>query len=135
MKTAKENIENLKQLRDQSSSNFNEVFGPNNNSKYDKKQFDFSGSPACHNLHNIIYFRHHYGVYGSSNVTSVFSERLTEYIARAINEMKYRIFQKALEIIDGDIRGFIADLKAEKETLEAMIKEIESSINTADKSQ
>jgi len=124
-KTAKEKIRNLEYLRNNSIKNFNHVFGAKKDSRYDKTQFDFSTEDACHKLHDVIYFRHHKGVYGDSGVSSVFNSKLSKYIARAINEKKYQIFNRALEMISSDICGMVVDLKLEKDILDVMIKEIE----------
>lgn len=122
--SAKEKINSLRRLKEESLERYNERLGPNKKSRYDKTQFCFSDKPACHNLHNMIYFCHHSGVYGNSGVSSVFSDSLTPYIAKAIDEIKRRIFKRALELIDKDIDGLIGDLKAEREGLDNLIKEL-----------
>ena len=121
---AKEKINSLRLLKKDSLERYNKILGPKKESRYDKTQFCFSDEPACHNLHNIIYFCHHSGVYGSSSVSSVFSNSLTPYIAKAIDEIKEEIFKRALELIDRDIDGLIGDLKAEREELDNLIKEL-----------
>ena len=122
--SAKEKINNLRLLKKDSLERYNERLGPKKYSRYDKTEFCFSDKPACHDLHNIIYFCHHSGVYGSSSVSSVFSNSLTPYIAKAIDEVKEKIFKRALELIDRDIDGLIGDLKAERECLDNLIKEL-----------
>lgn len=122
--SAKEKINNLRHLKKESLERYNERLGPKKESRYDKTQFCFSDKPACHNLHDVIYFCHHSGVYGNSGVSSVFSDSLTPYIAKAINEMKESIFHHALRLIDRDIDGLIGDLKAEREELDNLIKEL-----------
>ena len=122
--SAKEKINNLRRLKKESLERYNERFGPEKKSRYDKTQFCFSDKPACHNLHNMIYFCHHSGVYGNSGVSSVFSDSLTPYIAKAIDEMKRKIFHHALKLIDKDIDGLIGDLKVEREGLDNLIKEL-----------
>ena len=122
--SAKEKINNLRYLKKSSLERYNERLGPEKESRYDKTQFCFSDKPACHNLHNMIYFCHHSGVYGNSSVSSVFSDSLTPYIAKAIDEIKEEIFKRALELIDKDIDGLIGDLKAEREELDNLIKEL-----------
>ena len=122
--SAKEKIKILRYLKKSSLERYNERLGPEKFSRYDKTQFCFSDKPACHNLHNMIYFCHHSGVYGNSSVSSVFSDSLTPYIAKAINEVKEKIFKRALELIDKDIDGLIRDLEAEREELDNLIKEL-----------
>ena len=126
-KTAKEKIKHLQHLRDDSIKTFNNVFGAKKNKRYDTTQFDFSTEDSCHKLRDVIYFRHHKGVYGNSGVSSAFNYELSKYIAKAIDEEKNHIFKRAIELIDSDIHGMISDLRAEKEVLELMIKEIEDS--------
>ena len=121
---AKEKINSLRRLKKESLERYNERIGPNRKSKYDKTEFCFSDKPACHNLHDVIYFCHHSGMYGNSGVSSVFSDSLTPYIAKAIDEIKEEIFKRALELIDKDIDGLIRDLEAEREELDNLIKEL-----------
>jgi len=120
--SAKEKVNNLRRLKEESLERYNERLGPNKKSKYDKTRFCFSDKPACNNLHNIIYFCHHSDLYGY--VSSVFSDSLTPYIAKAIDEVKEKIFKRALELIDQDVNGLIGDLKAEREGLDNLIKEL-----------
>lgn len=122
--SAKEKINSLRHLKKESLERYNERIGPNKKSKYDKTEFCFSDKPACHNLHDVIYFCHHSGVYGNSNVSSVFSDLLLPYIVGAIDEMKESILHHALRLIDRDIDGLIGDLKAEREELDNLIKEL-----------
>lgn len=122
--SAKEKINNLRHLKKESLERYNKRLGPKKESRYDKTEFCFSDKPACHNLHNIIYFCHHSGVYGDSGVSSVFSDSLTPYIAKAINEMKESIFYHALRLIDRDIDVLIGDLKTEREDMDNLIKEL-----------
>lgn len=124
--TAKSKIGHLVWLRDNTLEIFNRVFGKEKDCRYDKTQFDFSIEDACHKLRDVIYFRHHMGVYGDSNVSSAFSSELSNYIARAIDEKKNDIFNRAIELINKDIRSLIEALKAEKEEMEVMIKQIEA---------
>jgi len=121
---AKEKINNLRRLKKESLERYNERIGPNKKSKYDKTEFCFSDKPAFHNLHDVIYFCHHSSVYGNSGVSSVFSDFLLPYIVGAIDEMKESIFHHALRLIDKDIDGLIGDLKAEREELDNLIKEL-----------
>ena len=122
--SAKEKINSLRHLKKESLERYNERLGPEKYPRYDKTEFCFSDKPACHNLHNTIYFCHHSGVYGNRSVSSVFSNSLTPYIAKAIDEMKESIFHHALRLIDRDIDGLIGDLKAEREELDNLIKEL-----------
>lgn len=121
---AKEKINSLRYLKKESLERYNERLGPKKESRYDKTEFCFSDKPACHNLHDVIYFCHHSGIYGDSNVSSVFSDSLTPYIARAIDEVKEKIFKRALELIDQDVNGLIGDLVKEREDLDNLIKEL-----------
>lgn len=123
--TVKEKINSLRRLKKESLERYNERLGPNKGSRYDKTQFCFSDKPACHNLHDVIYFCHHSGVYGNSGVSSVFSDSLTPYIAKAIDEVKRKIFKRALELIDKEINGLIGDLIKEREDLDNLIKELD----------
>ncbi|MFA7114930.1 MAG: hypothetical protein WC214_05660 [Candidatus Omnitrophota bacterium] len=120
--SAKEKVDSLRCLKKESLERYNERLGPNKKSKYHKTEFTFSDKPACHNLHNIIYFCHHSDLCGY--VSSVFSDSLTPYIAKAIDEMKESIFHHALRLIDRDINKQIGDLKAEREGLDNLIKEL-----------
>jgi len=119
---AKEKINNLRRLKKESLERYNERLGPNKKSKYDTAQFCFSDKPACNNLHNIIYFCHRSDLYGY--VSSVFSDSLTPYIAKAIDEVKEKIFKRALELIDQDVNGLIGDLVKEREDMDNLIKEL-----------
>jgi hypothetical protein len=114
--SAKEKINSLRRLKKESLERYNERLGPEKEPRYDKTQFCFSDKPSSHNLHNIIYFCHHSGVLQHQN--------LLPYIVGAINEMKEKIFHHALKLIDKDIDGLIGDLKAEREGLDNLIKEL-----------
>ena len=120
----KEKINDLRRLKKESLKHYNERLGPNKKSKYDKTEFCFSDKPAYHDLHDVIYFRHHSSVCGNSGVTSVFSDFLLPYIVGALDEMKESIFHHALRLIDRDIDGLIGELKAEREELDNLIKEL-----------
>ena len=122
--SAKEKINNLRRLKKESLQSYNSELGPKRGTRYDKTCFCFSDRPASHNLHNTIYFCHYSGVYGDSNVSSVFSDSLTPYVARAIDEVKEKIFKRALELIDQDVNGLIGDLVKEREDMDNLIKEL-----------
>lgn len=119
-----EKINNLNNLMNSSQDKYNNIIGSSKDTKYDKTQFDFSHEKACHDLHNMIYFRHHQGIYGSSNVSSIFNQEFTKYIAKAINEQKIQIFNRALELIKLEIKNQITELKIEKDEIEKTIHKL-----------
>lgn len=125
MKTAKEEIVNLRHLKTSSVNSYNNEVGPNKESRYDKTGFYFSNEKHHHNLNDVIYFTHYSGVYGDSGVSRVFREAFAKYIVQALNKNMDAIFRQAIELIDEDIKSKVSSLLQEKEELEKMIKEIE----------
>ena len=124
MKTKNEVLA-LQDLKIHSQNVYDNEVGPNRGARFDKTRFGFSSKKATHNLHNVIYFCHHSGIYGGSSVSSAFRDDFSEFIIKAIDKKRDEIFNLAIELIGEEISSKIEDLKSERNQLDSLIEEIQ----------
>lgn len=123
-RSIKDEILEMKLMRENSLELYQKKHGKNKDKNYDKTCFCFSQTAACHSLHDVIYLHHWDGYYGNSGVQFTFSKELIKYIVRAANEKLEEIFMLALKIITEDIKLKINDLEKENKEIENLISEI-----------
>ena len=120
-----EKYKKLKELRDDTISKFEKTYGKSKETRYDKKQLCFQTSPSTHNLHNVMYFCNHYGLYGNSNVSSIFSDSFAVYVAKAATKNIEKTIYEAIELIELEMKGMKDAIREEKEAIEKALEEIE----------
>jgi len=121
----KEEIDNLRNLKKECISIYEEKHGVNKNKSFDKTSFCLSKEKNCHGLHFPCYFIHYDGYYGNSSVSSSFSDDLFPYLIKAINNKIETLFYDALDIIESEVKSKKEGLKEEIAQMKKLLKEVE----------